>query len=444
MKKLLAISLTICLILSNIIAFINPVKADEKKSILDSAKLIHSDSIENHVWGLSEAVTLEYKWSIKSKEKDFKETFSIPDELKIENEFNSNILTSEGIDLGTLNVTTDGKVTVHFTDQSNYIEKNNDIKGVFTFNTIFNPKVVDKPGDYKIDFGIGPDTYNIKIVNKETYSYIDEKNGDKTSDKSTGNADVVLTTVDSIDKNKLYGAIFDLLDEAGNMIREGLTTNGDGIIIIKDLKPGKYNFVQTKASDGYVLDSMKISFEIKSGQHASINLIKENDKEDMIKPNTGSVMLVAVDYKSDYNIPGVEFKLLDYKENMLEEGLVTDRNGKITIKNLKPGKYIFVQTKASEGYRLDSKKIEFQIKNGELVVVKSVNYKNGVYPPGTETGGNNNNSGNTNNTGKLTGLNTNKPATLPQTGGVLGSVGILFAGLSMVGLGVYLFRVKKA
>ncbi|WP_024620182.1 SpaA isopeptide-forming pilin-related protein [Metaclostridioides mangenotii] len=444
MKKLLAISLTICLILSNIIAVTNPVSADEKKSILDSAKLIHSDSTEKHVWGSSEAVTLEYKWSIKSKEKDFKETFNIPEELKIENDLNSNILTSEGIDLGTLNVTTDGKVTVHFTDQSNYIEKNNDIKGVFTFNTIFNPKVVDKPGDYKINFGIGSDIYNIKIVNEEAFSNIGEKNVDKTSDKSTGNTDVILTTVDSIDKNKLFGAIFDLLDEDGNMIREGLTTNGDGIITVKDLKPGNYNFVQTKASDGYVLDSMKIFFEIKSGQQATINLVKENDKEEMIKPNTGSVMLVAVDYKSDYNIPGAEFKLLDYKENMIEEGLITDRNGKITIKNLKPGKYIFVETKAPEGYRLDSKKIEFQIKKGELVVVKSVNYKNGEYPPGTETGGNNKNSGNTNNNGKLTGLNIKKPATLPQTGGILGSAGILFAGLSMVGLGVYLFRVKKA
>ncbi|MDO6658777.1 collagen binding domain-containing protein, partial [Anaerobacillus sp. 1_MG-2023] len=52
-------------------------------------------------------------------------------------------------------------------------------------------------------------------------------------------------------------------------------------------------------------------------------------------------------------LAGTEFKLLDEEGNLVEEGLLTDESGEVSIENLKPGDYQLVETKASFGYVLD-------------------------------------------------------------------------------------------
>ncbi len=448
MKKLWTFILTLCLVFSNFITILNPVNAEENNSILDSAKLIHNDGTENREWKLSEPINLVYEWSIKKFEKGYAETFNLPIELKIEKEINSNLTTSDEINLGTVKVTTEGKVTVNITDESNYIENNKNAKGILTIKTTFNKNIVE--GTYNIDFGIGSDKYEINVINDGQQLGTNDKSVDKTLDLKTGKGEVVLTLIDSKDKSKLDGAIFDLYDSAGNIVKEGLSTDTEGKVIVKNLESGNYYFVETKAPHGYVLNSEPKRFEIKSIQLIPVILIKENDKEDLIKPYLGSIMLVAVDYESDYNMTGVEYKLLDRKENTINEGLVTDRNGKITLKNIKPGKYLFVKSNVPEGYRLDDEKLEVIVKPGELTVVKSINYKNGVYPPNHENEGNNsNNSGssnnekNSNNANNISLKNPIKSGKLPQTGGILGNTGTLFVGLFLVVGGVYLYNGKK-
>src|SRR5690606_30189271 len=80
----------------------------------------------------------------------------------------------------------------------------------------------------------------------------------------------------------------------------------------------------------------------------------------------GSVELTKVD-KNDNNIvlTGAEFKLIDSEGNTIHEGLTTDKNGKLVVKNLKPGVYQFVETKAPNGYELDQTPIEFTIELGQ-------------------------------------------------------------------------------
>src|SRR5699024_4688479 len=80
----------------------------------------------------------------------------------------------------------------------------------------------------------------------------------------------------------------------------------------------------------------------------------------------GSVELTKVD-KDDKNIvlSGAEFKLIDSDGNTIHEGLTTDKNGKLVVKNLKLGAYQFVETKAPNGYELDQTPIEFTIDLGQ-------------------------------------------------------------------------------
>ncbi|PWX55067.1 thioester domain-containing protein, partial [Clostridium perfringens] len=64
---------------------------------------------------------------------------------------------------------------------------------------------------------------------------------------------VVLTKKDFQNGSELQGAVFNLQDQKGNNIRTDLTTDENGQISLNDLAPGDYQFVETKAPDGYEL-----------------------------------------------------------------------------------------------------------------------------------------------------------------------------------------------
>ncbi|USK43597.1 Cna B-type domain-containing protein [Cytobacillus oceanisediminis] len=96
---------------------------------------------------------------------------------------------------------------------------------------------------------------------------------------------VELTKVDSDNHQiKLEGAVFKLQDAEGTTLKEGLTTDSNGKLVIDDLKPGNYQFIETKAPEGYELDPSPASFTIETGQHDKVTVIAENHK----KPENGA------------------------------------------------------------------------------------------------------------------------------------------------------------
>ncbi|WP_284140515.1 SpaA isopeptide-forming pilin-related protein [Virgibacillus sp. LDC-1] len=152
----------------------------------------------------------------------------------------------------------------------------------------------------------------------------------------------------------LEGVVFELQDAAGNVIREGLTTNAEGKIILNDLTPGAYQLVETKTILGYVLDSTPIPFEIGLGQAESTKVTFTN------LWTTGSIELTKVGEAGEV-LAGAEFKLLDDTGNELQASLVTNEKGMLVITELKPGNYQLIETKAPFGYVLDSTPIPFEI-----------------------------------------------------------------------------------
>ncbi|WP_033543875.1 MSCRAMM family protein, partial [Planococcus sp. CAU13] len=65
------------------------------------------------------------------------------------------------------------------------------------------------------------------------------------------NGFVELVKVDSRDSSiTLSGAVFQLLDEEGDIVVESLETNAEGKVEI-ELKPGNYQLVETTAPFGY-------------------------------------------------------------------------------------------------------------------------------------------------------------------------------------------------
>ncbi|MCR1288662.1 SpaA isopeptide-forming pilin-related protein [Shouchella clausii] len=179
-----------------------------------------------------------------------------------------------------------------------------------------------------------------------------------------------LIKVDEDNENvRLEGAVYTLEDEDGTVIEEGLTTDEEGRIVVTDLPPGVYYFIETKAPEHYQLDNTPIKIEIEKGQQEAIQVKAVN------KLVTGSVVLEKHDSESNaLLLEGAEFSLVDENGNTVKEGLTTDASGRIVVEGLKPGKYAFVETKAPADYQLDEKPIPFEIVRSQkeaLVVEKS-------------------------------------------------------------------------
>ena len=93
----------------------------------------------------------------------------------------------------------------------------------------------------------------------------------------------------------------------------------------------------------------------------------------------GSINLIKEDSETSEKLEGAEFKLYS-KDNKELGTYTTDKNGVLEVKDLRPGEYYFVETKAPIGYELDSSKHEFKITLGETespiqLLVKNIKVK---------------------------------------------------------------------
>lgn len=156
------------------------------------------------------------------------------------------------------------------------------------------------------------------------------------------------------DGKKLQGVRFEVLDQNDEVVRKDLTTDEDGKILVDNLKPGKYQLVETESVDGYQKNNKPYPFTIEIAQKTPAEIKVINDLK------TGSVQLTKLGEKDDV-LEGAEFKLVDANGKEIKTGLATDQNGKIIVNDLKPGTYQFVETKAPFGHELDETPVTFAI-----------------------------------------------------------------------------------
>jgi len=171
---------------------------------------------------------------------------------------------------------------------------------------------------------------------------------------------VILKKLDSDSKDTIAGAVFDLLDKNGNIIKQGMVTDGNGEIAVDDLPAGEYSFVETQPAAGYELNTTPIEFTVVAGQTTPVELEKFNVSTTVVS-NTGTVVLTKVDATLDKLLPGAVFDLLDSNGQVLQSGLTTNAEGQIVISNLEAGDYSFVETAAPDGYELNETPIAFTV-----------------------------------------------------------------------------------
>ncbi|MGG5370261.1 hypothetical protein IGI67_001886 [Enterococcus sp. AZ196] len=179
----------------------------------------------------------------------------------------------------------------------------------------------------------------------------------KTNSLSTGS--VILKKVDEQSKAALKGAVFQLQDNAGKIVKDELITDGEGKVEVNNLAPGEYQFVETKAPTNYQTDPTPVEFTITKAQEKAAEVEKTNTKSPV---KTGSVVLSKIDESTGEALSGATFELQDEQGKVLQTDLVTDKSGKLLLEALTAGSYQLVETEAPTGYVKDSRPVTFTIK----------------------------------------------------------------------------------
>ncbi|WP_167849712.1 SpaA isopeptide-forming pilin-related protein [Companilactobacillus suantsaicola] len=167
---------------------------------------------------------------------------------------------------------------------------------------------------------------------------------------------IVFKKTDSVTGAALPGAEYKLVDSTGNVLMTNVTTDSTGTINIKNLPLGTYTLTEVKAPEGYMLNPDPITFTVPD--NGNLNLSLSQTDEPIGK---GNVVLTKSDSTVNKLLPGAVFNLLDGEGNIVQSDLTTDENGQIALTDLPVGSYSFVETKAPEGYELNSEPIKFEI-----------------------------------------------------------------------------------
>lgn len=171
-----------------------------------------------------------------------------------------------------------------------------------------------------------------------------------------------------------------LIGDANGIFR----TDEHGEIRIPGLKPGKSVIVtETRAPDGYLIDTQSQTVQIKEGRTVSLTF-KNQPK--------GKLIIQKRDSATGQPLPGAEFRVTTAAgcevgldgvigtSTLTQNGIfTTDGQGEITITNLAPGAYVINEIKAPTGYMMDRASTNVVIgKNGDTQTVIVKNSKAGT------------------------------------------------------------------
>ena len=177
----------------------------------------------------------------------------------------------------------------------------------------------------------------------------------------------------------LEGAKFRIIKtDEQNKIIDDITAGKDGKVQYEGLAPGHYTLLEVEAPAGYLVNTQGISFEIPEAAEGKVQTLDLGTLTDY----TGRLEILKTD-ENGKPLAGAVFKILDESGSVVRDQLTTDEQGYVHVTGLAPGQYKVVETKAPQGYQIDTTPAVFEIAakaQGEpqAVQIKAVNKKERV------------------------------------------------------------------
>ena len=138
-----------------------------------------------------------------------------------------------------------------------------------------------------------------------------------------------------------------------------LTTNEDGYVISKKLPLGKYYLVETKTNSNYILNKEKYYFELKETDATTPIVLEYYEAINYLR--NGNLEIIKKDADNGKVVPNTKIEIYTENDELIYTGM-TNEDGKIILNKLPIGKYYIIETVASDGYRINSEKVYFEIK----------------------------------------------------------------------------------
>lgn len=171
--------------------------------------------------------------------------------------------------------------------------------------------------------------------------------------------------LDTDTREPLIGAKFKIAKASGELVGE-YTTDINGLIQLEDLPAGAYVITELRAPDGYVLDVTPYTVNLEPGKTFAVEIYNT------AKPG---LQLIKKDIITGLPVGGARFNVT-FLQNGAKKDLgsyTTSENGTFFVPDLTPGYYIITETKAADGYILDSTPREVFVEGGKLNTVEVFN-----------------------------------------------------------------------
>ena len=174
---------------------------------------------------------------------------------------------------------------------------------------------------------------------------------------------LIIEKVDTLG-NPLSGAEFEVRTLGGELIQR-VTTNIGGIANVAQLPPGSYEVREVRAPLGFLLDSAAQIVTVSAGDTATLRFVNSRAPSLIIEKVDGSGLPLS----------GAEFEVRSLSGELIQR-VTTGVGGTATVAQIPPGFYQVFETRAPEGFVLDSNSQLVEVRADGTATIRFVNFRN--------------------------------------------------------------------